>query len=173
MTWIGTEDVIEFLQDILIALKPVHILRHDPIDRVLSHAPMHIPDEADIFVLLADLLNGFADHDLVVILILLVSCVKVRKDPISYCNYNFNDLEEIPPAVVNVCLRLTANMVALAQARKDTPVIQVKEWNVQTVSSNIFSNDLKRDLTPFVHERKSYKGDEIDFFVITGDDDSW
>ena len=71
------------------------------------------------------------------------------------------------------CLRLTANMVALAQARKDTPVIQVKEWNVQTVSSNIFSNDLKRDLTPFVHERKSYKGDEIDFFVITGDDDSW
>ena len=92
---------------------------------------------------------------------------------ISYCNYDFNDLEEIPPAVVNVCLRLTANMVALAQARKDTPVIQVKEWNVQTVSSNIFSNDLKRDLTPFVHERKSYKGDEIDFFVITGDDDSW
>ena len=82
-------------------------------------------------------------------------------------------MEEIPPAVVNVCLRLTANMVALAQARKDTPVIQVKEWNVQTVSSNIFSNDLKRDLTPFVHERKSYKGDEIDFFVITGDDDSW
>ena len=89
---------------------------------------------------------------------------------ISYCNYDFSDLEELPSAVVNVCLRLTANMVALAQARKDTPVIQVNEWNVQTVSSNIFSNDLKRDLTPFVHESKSYKSDRIDFFVVTGDD---
>ena len=89
---------------------------------------------------------------------------------ISYCNYDFSDLEELPSAVVNVCLRLTANMVALAQARKDTPVIQVNEWNVQTVSSNIFSNDLKRDLAPFVHERKSYKSDRIDFFVVTGDD---
>ena len=88
----------------------------------------------------------------------------------SYCNTDFSDYDEIPSAVVNVCLRLTANMVALAQARKDTPVIQVNEWNVQTVSSNVFSNDLKRDLTPFVHERKSYKSDKIDFFVVTGDD---
>lgn len=88
----------------------------------------------------------------------------------SYCNHDFSDYGEIPSAVVNVCLRLTANMVALAQARKDTPVIQVNEWNVQTVSSNVFSNDLKRDLAPFVHEAKSYKSDRIDFFVITGDD---
>lgn len=92
---------------------------------------------------------------------------------ISYCNYDFNDMEEIPSAVVNVCLRLTANMVAFAQARNDTPVIKVKDWTVQTVSSNVFSNDLKRDLTPFVHEQKSYKSDRIDFFVITGDDETW
>ena len=92
---------------------------------------------------------------------------------ISYCNYDFNDLEEIPIAVVNVCLRLTANMVALAQARNDTPVVQVKDWTVQTVSSNIFSNDLKRDLAPFVHEAKSHKSDKVDFFVITGDDGTW
>lgn len=92
---------------------------------------------------------------------------------ISYCNYDFNDLDEIPSAVVNVCLRLTANMVAFAQARNDTPVIKVKDWTVQTVSSNVFSNDLKRDLTPFVHEQKSYKSDRIDFFVITGDDETW
>ncbi len=92
---------------------------------------------------------------------------------ISYCNYDFNDLDEIPIAVVNVCLRLTANMVALAQARKDTPVVQVKDWTVQTISSNIFSNDLKRDLAPFVREAKSHKSDRMDFFVITGDDDSW
>lgn len=92
---------------------------------------------------------------------------------IAYCNYDFNDMEEIPSAVVNVCLRLTANMVAFAQARNDTPVIKVKDWTVQTVSSNVFSNDLKRDLAPFVHEQKSYKSDRIDFFVITGDDETW
>ena len=137
MTWIGTEDVIEFT-----GVKP-QTFRFEKGDT------SRLETLLEKWILQAEGLI------------------------ISYCNYDFNDLEEIPPAVVNVCLRLTANMVALAQARKDTPVIQVKEWNVQTVSSNIFSNDLKRDLTPFVHERKSYKGDEIDFFVITGDDDSW
>ena len=137
MTWIGTEDVIEFT-----GVKPQTF-------RFEKGATSSLETLLEKWILPAAALI------------------------ISYCNYDFNDLEEIPPAVVNVCLRLTANMVALAQARKDTPVIQVKEWNVQTVSSNIFSNDLKRDLTPFVHERKSYKGDEIDFFVITGDDDSW
>ena len=137
MTWIGTEDVIEFT-----GVKP-QTFRFEKGDTSSLETLL------EKWILQAEGLI------------------------ISYCNYDFNDLEEIPPAVVNVCLRLTANMVALAQARKDTPVIQVKEWNVQTVSSNIFSNDLKRDLPPFVHERKSYKGDEIDFFVITGDDDSW
>lgn len=88
----------------------------------------------------------------------------------TYCNYDFDKQEEdIPEAVQNVCLRLTANMVALAQARKDTPLIKVNDWSIQTVSSDIFTEDLKDDLTPFAHERKSYKSDKIDFFAITGD----
>lgn len=88
----------------------------------------------------------------------------------SYCNHNFNEEEdEVPPAVQNVCLRLTANMVALAQARKDTPVVKVNDWSIQTVSSDIFTDDLKDDLEPFLHERKSYKSDRIEFFAITGD----
>ena len=60
-------------------------------------------------------------------------------------------------------------MVALAQARKDTPVIKVNDWTIKTVGSDIFTEDLKDDLAPFVHERKSYKSDKIDFFAITGD----
>lgn len=88
----------------------------------------------------------------------------------SYCNHDFNKAEdEIPAAVQNVCLRLTANMVALAQARKDTPVVKVNDWSIQTVSSDIFTDDLKDDLNPWVHERKSYKSDKIEFFAITGD----
>lgn len=88
----------------------------------------------------------------------------------SYCNYNFHDIDDvIPDAVANVCLRLTANMVALAQARKDTPVVKVNDWSIQTVSSDIFTDDLKDDLAPWVHERKSTKSDHIEFFAITGD----
>lgn len=87
----------------------------------------------------------------------------------NFCNYDFLDGEDIPGAIQNVCLRLTANMVALAQARKDTPVIKVNDWTIKTVGSDIFTEDLKDDLAPFVHERKSYKSDKIDFFAITGD----
>ena len=85
----------------------------------------------------------------------------------SYCNNQFTD--EVPPAVKNVCLRLTANMVAFSQSRNNTPVVKVNEWSVQTVSSKIFSNDLKQDLEPFRIERKSRKSDKIDFFTIVGD----
>ncbi len=88
----------------------------------------------------------------------------------TYCNYNFDEnCDEIPDAVQNVCLRLTANMVALAQARKDTPVVKVNDWSIQTVGSDIFTEDLKEDLAPWVHERKSAKSDHITFFAITGD----
>ena len=88
----------------------------------------------------------------------------------NFCNYDFNEQEgDIPGAVQNVCLRLTANMVALAQARKDTPVIKVNDWTIKTVGSDIFTEDLKEDLAPFAHESKSYKSDKIDVFAITGD----
>lgn len=85
----------------------------------------------------------------------------------SYCNNQFT--EEVPPAVKNVCLRLTANMVAFSQSRNNTPIVKVNEWTVQTISSKIFSNDLKQDLEPFRIERKSHKSDKISIFTIKGD----
>lgn len=85
----------------------------------------------------------------------------------SYCNNQFTD--EVPPAVKNVCLRLTANMVAFSQSRNNTPVVKVNEWTMQTISSKIFTNDLKADLEPYKIERKSRKSDKIDIFTITGD----
>lgn len=87
---------------------------------------------------------------------------------VSYTNNPFKD--SVPPAVSNVCLRLTANMITLAQAHKDTSVINSKDWNVNSVDSNIFSEDLKNDLLPFMIERKSYKSDKIDFFVVSRED---
>lgn len=86
----------------------------------------------------------------------------------SYTHNNFND-GECPKAVKNVCLRLTANMVALAIERRDTPRTKVTDWTIRVSSSDIFTEDLKEDLAPFVKDY-SNKSDKIDFFAITGGD---
>lgn len=88
----------------------------------------------------------------------------------SYCHNDFKKYKHIPKAVQNVCLRLTANMVALAIARRDTPITKVNDWQVNIVNMRIFSNDLKEDLEPWVID-KSTKSDKIDFFAITGSSD--
>lgn len=85
----------------------------------------------------------------------------------SYTHNKFS--EGIDGAVKNVCLRLTANMVALAIERRDTPRTKVNDWKIQVSSSDIFTDDLKKDLEPFIIDY-SNKSDKIDFFAITGED---
>lgn len=87
----------------------------------------------------------------------------------SYTNNYRNEKDEVPDSVKNVCLRLTANMVALAIERRDTPRTIVTDWGARVSSSKIFTEDLKEDLTPFIKE-KSYKSDKVSFYAITGDD---
>lgn len=93
------------------------------------------------------------------------------QDLIKQYTNNFNACSEdnIPLAVKNVCLRLCANMVALAIARRDTPVTQVNDWTVQILSSEIFSQDLKDDLDPYVKNRVTGKSDQVMVFTVTGD----
>jgi len=86
----------------------------------------------------------------------------------SYC-HNFSDDTNIPDAVKNVCLRLTSNMVALSMARRDTPFTQPNDWTIQILSSEIFSQDLKDDLEPYVKNVVSGKSDQVTVFTITGD----
>ena len=88
----------------------------------------------------------------------------------SYTHNNF--IGEIPDAVKNVCLRLTANMVALAIERRDTPRTKVTEWKISVSSSDIFTSDLKEDLAPFIKDYSTHS-DTIDIFAITGDDHKW
>ena len=88
----------------------------------------------------------------------------------SYCNNDFKKYNcKIPPTVQNVCLRLCSNMVALAIARRDTPITKVNDWQINIVNMRIFSNDLKDDLAPYVID-KSHSSDKIDIFAITGKD---
>ncbi len=76
----------------------------------------------------------------------------------------------VTPAVQNVLLRLVSNMCTLAIQRRDTPIIKVNDWNIQTVPSDIFTDDLKEDLKPFVKDAGS-DYTKIGFFAITGADD--
>lgn len=85
----------------------------------------------------------------------------------QYTNNQFK--KDVPKAVENVCLRLVSNMITFMIQRRDSPIIKVNDWNIQTVSSNIFTSDLKEDLEPYIIE-KSSRSDPITFYAITGED---
>ncbi len=86
-----------------------------------------------------------------------------------YTNRNYTD-ETVRPAVRNICLRLTSNMVKLAVQNRDSPIIKVNDWTIQTVPSDIFTDDLKHDLKPFIKDSSS-EPDSIGVYAITGDND--
>ena len=88
----------------------------------------------------------------------------------TYCHRSYTSAT-CPGAVQNVLLRLVSNMVTLSIQRRDSPIIKVNDWNVQTLSSDIFSDDLKQDLSLFVKDsHNDYT--KIGFFAITGEDDT-
>ena len=87
----------------------------------------------------------------------------------TYCHRTYTP-SDVPGAVQNVLLRLVSNMCTLAIQRRDSPIIKVNDWNITTLSSDIFSDDLKEDLRPFVKD-SSNDYSKIGFFAITGADD--
>lgn len=86
-----------------------------------------------------------------------------------YTNRNYTD-STVRDAVRNICLRLTSNMVSLAIQKRDSPIIKVNDWTIQNVPSNIFTDDLKEDLKPFVKD-SSTEPDSIGVLAITGRDE--
>ena len=71
----------------------------------------------------------------------------------SYCHRKW-DYDKVPPAVENVCIRLTANMIGFYHARKDDPIKKVNEYSVKMFSSEIFTPDLRQDLKPFKRSKR-------------------
>lgn len=86
-----------------------------------------------------------------------------------YTNRNYTDAT-VRDAVKNICLRLTSNMVSLAIQKRDSPIIKVNDWTIQNVSSDIFTDELKHDLKPFIKDSSNDK-DSIGILAITGSDD--
>ena len=86
-----------------------------------------------------------------------------------YTNRNYTD-SNVRPAVQNVCLRLTRNMVSLAIQSRDSPIIKVNDWTIATVPADIFTDELKDDLKPFIKD-SSNEPNSIGVLAITGKDD--
>ena len=85
-----------------------------------------------------------------------------------YTNRNYTSAT-VRPAVQNVCLRLTSNMVSLAIQKRDSPIIKVNDWTIQNVPSDIFPDDLKMDLKPFIKDSTN-EPNSIGVYAITGED---
>ena len=85
-----------------------------------------------------------------------------------YTNRNYTD-DNVRDAIRNICLRLTSNMVTLAIHKRDHPIIKVNDRKIQGLSSDIFTDDLKDDLKPFVKD-SSTEPDSIGVLAITGRD---
>lgn len=85
----------------------------------------------------------------------------------TYCHIKSISDDDVSDAMRNVCLRLTSNMVTLAIQRRDNPIIKVNDWTIQNVSSDIFTDDLKEDLRPFIVD-SSNDPSKFDIFAITG-----
>ena len=88
-----------------------------------------------------------------------------------YTNRNYTS-ETVRPAVKNVCLRLTSNMVSLSIQKRDSPIIKVNDWTIQNVPSDIFTDELKDDLKPFIKD-SSNEPNSIGVLAITGNDELW
>ena len=86
-----------------------------------------------------------------------------------YTNRQYTS-ETARPAVKNVCLRLTSNMVSLAIQKRDSPIIKVNDWTIQNVPSDILTDDLKDDLKPFIKD-SSTEPNSIGVLAITGSDE--
>ena len=76
----------------------------------------------------------------------------------SYCKRNWYPVVEngtttvipVPLTVKNVCIRLVANIIALRYARKENPIKKVNDFSMTIFSSEVFTDDLKEDLKPFI-----------------------
>lgn len=86
-----------------------------------------------------------------------------------YTNRNYTD-GNVRPAIQNICTRLTANMVTLAIQRRDSPIVKVNDWTISNVPSDIFTDDLKNDLKPYIKDSSNDR-DSIGVLAITGSDD--
>lgn len=73
----------------------------------------------------------------------------------SHCHKKWDGEDtKVPVAIKNVCIRLTSNIIAFNLSRKDNPIKKVNDFSMKIFSSEIFTEDLRQDLKPFVKTKK-------------------
>lgn len=88
----------------------------------------------------------------------------------KYCNREWetqeNDLSNVPSNVRLATSICVSNIIAFAQTRRDTPIINKDDWNVNFPNNSILTDDVKELIDPYVKEKQS-KGS--DFFCVSGE----
>lgn len=79
------------------------------------------------------------------------------------------DTDNLPLAIKNICIRVTANMVTFAESRKNSPLVKVNDWTVKTVPTEILTDDIREDLKPFTKASIRDDKSKIDILTISGD----
>ncbi len=79
------------------------------------------------------------------------------------------DTDNLPLAIKNICIRVTANMVTFAESRKNSPLVKVNDWTIKTVPTEILTDDIREDLKPFTKESIRDDKSKIDILTISGD----
>lgn len=64
-------------------------------------------------------------------------------------NRNYLSEVEVPAGIENIAMRMAANMVALANLRRETPVVKHDDFNIKMVEDKIFTNGIKEDLSRY------------------------
>jgi hypothetical protein len=66
-------------------------------------------------------------------------------------------LDDVPPGINNIAMRMASNMVAIAIFRRDTGVVRLNEFEVKMVKDSVFTSDIEKDLSRYA---KGSSGDE-------------
>ena len=85
-------------------------------------------------------------------------------------NYLHREYEsdQVPQDVRLVCSLLVSNIIAFGQSRRETPIIRKNDWSVNLLGADLFTDELKDLLDPFVDETEH--SSRVGVVAITGED---
>lgn len=88
----------------------------------------------------------------------------------KYCNREWDNVDKVGsnlPSNIRLATSISvSNIIAFAQSRRDTPIINKDDWNVGFSEVNIITEEVKQLINPYVKETNSKS---MDFFCVTGD----
>lgn len=68
----------------------------------------------------------------------------------KFIGYAYTDIETVPLGVANATLRVAANIVAQAQIRRQTQILNIDEYSQRMVPDSVFTRAIRADLEPYV-----------------------